>query len=302
MPLVNLQAMKTFLVGIDAGGTHVRLCWKDRESGAQEQRSCSADPDGGPEPARELLRQVPGTVIALTAGITKVSRGETKLLWERALVETCPGATVTVVPDYVVAFHGALPTGVGLLCVAGTGSVVYGEDGSGKSVRVGGRGWEYGDEGSGAFVTTELMRRTLRACDGLWPHTPLTRAVCAALETEDAARVGERGRQRALQAGRGFLVPLVHEWAQNGETEAKGLFIGAAGWLARLVRSAHQQLAFPEQAAVAVACVGGMWELGALIQEPFETLLERWLPGVRATDSVGTPCQGALRLAERTAL
>ena len=302
MPMVNLQAMKTFVAGIDAGGTSVRLRWKDLASGTNEQVSLPAAPDGGPEPALELLHQVPGEVVALTAGITKVSRGETKAAWERALGAACPAAVVSVVPDFVVAFHGALPEGIGLLCVAGTGSVIYGESGRGKSVRVGGRGWEYGDEGSGAYLTAELMRRTLRACDGLWPHTPLTQAVCATLETDDPALVGERGRQRALVFGRGFLVQLVAVSAQNGDDEAKGLFTGAAGWLARYVRAAHAQLDFPDGERVHVACVGGMWELGNWMYPAFEILLARWLPGVATIAPQGTPCEGALHLAERSGL
>ncbi|WP_395139146.1 N-acetylglucosamine kinase [Armatimonas sp.] len=294
--------MKTFVVGIDAGGTSVRLRWKESASGIEEQVRLPAAPDGGPEPALELLRQVPGEVLALTAGITKVSRGDTKAAWEQTLRTACPTAAVNVVPDFVVAFHGAVPEGVGLLCVAGTGSVIYGESGRGESVRVGGRGWEYGDEGSGASVTAELMRRTLRACDGLWPHTPLTRAVCATLETDDAALVGERGRQRALSFGRGFLVQLVAASAQNGDDEAKGLFTGAAGWLARYVRAAHAQLDFAGGEVVRVVCVGGMWELGDWMHPPFELLMARWLPGVITTAPRGTPCEGALRLAERSVL
>ncbi len=302
MPMVNLQAMKTFVVGIDAGGTSVRLRWKNLESGIEEQASLPAAPDGGPEPALELLHQVPGEVVALVAGITKVSRGETKAAWERALGAACPAAVVNIVPDFVVAFHGAVPEGVGLLCIAGTGSVIYGENRAGKPVRVGGRGWEYGDEGSGAYVTAELMRRTLRACDGLWPQTPLTQAVCTTLETEDAALLGEWGRQRALTFGRGFLVQLVATSAQNGDDEAKGLFTGAAGWLARYVRAAHAQLDFADGEWARVACVGGMWELGDWMRPAFEMLLARWLPGVVTIAPQGTPCEGALQLAERSVL
>jgi N-acetylglucosamine kinase-like BadF-type ATPase len=300
MVMVNLQDMSRVCVGIDAGGTNLRVRWSGEETGEGELRG-PADPEGGPAPALALLQHVPGDVVALCAGITKVSRGEIKASWEQALALAYPSARTRVVPDYVVAFHGAVPSGSGILCVSGTGSVVYGESGQGRSVRVGGRGWEFGDEGSGAFVTTELMRRTLRACDGLWPHTPLTRAVCEALETDEAALVGERARQRALVQGRGFLVHLVFERAQAGDDEAKGLFTGAAGWLARLVRAAYEQLAFPEEADVTVAGAGGMWELGELLQEPFETLLVRWLPNARFSPPKATPVEGALRLAERLA-
>jgi glucosamine kinase len=299
MWLVNLQAMTKLIAGIDAGGTQVRLRWRDLETGAEEQIRGAADPDGGPEPAVALLKQAPGEIVALAAGITKVSRGEIKSQWEKALAAACPEAQLTVVPDFVIAFHGAVPSGQGLLCVSGTGSVVYGENAHGNAVRVGGRGWEFGDEGSGAYVTTELMRRTLRACDGLWPQTALTQAVCAALGTSEAALVGERARQRALAEGRGFLVHLVHAQALAGDDEARGLFTGAAGWLARYVRAAYEQLGFTSTDAAPVALVGGMWELGTLMTEPFTVLLDRWMPGAVASPATGSPCEGALRLAER---
>ncbi|MCX6366569.1 MAG: hypothetical protein NTX57_07630 [Armatimonadetes bacterium] len=290
--------MSRLCVGIDAGGTNVRVRWNEGEL------RCAADPEGGPEPVLTLLAQVSverGEISSICAGITKVSRGEVKASWEKTLAAAYPKATISVVPDYVVAFHGAIPEGVGLLCVAGTGSVIYGEDEFKKAVRVGGRGWEFGDEGSGAYVTTELMRRTLRACDGLWPHTALTKAVCGLLETGEAALVGERARQRARVEGRGFLVRLVHAKALEGDHEAQGLFTGAAGWLARFVRAAHEQLEFPSDSAVPVALVGGMWEqVGQWMHAPFWLLLERWEKKIIVREPMGSPVEGALRLAERS--
>ena len=295
MAVVNLQAMSKVCVGIDAGGTHVRVRWAEGEL-----RTASA-PDGGPEPAVALLQQVPGEVLSVCAGITKISRGDTKERWEQALTRCCPAASVSVVPDYVVAFHGAIPEGAGILCVSGTGSVIYGENGQGLSLRVGGRGWEFGDEGSGAAVTTEALRRTLRACDGLWPHTALTKTICEALATHEAALVGERARQRALKEGRGFLVHLIREQARASNEEAVGLFTGAAGWLARYVRAAHEQLAFPPESTVPVALVGGMWEqAGEWMQAPFWQLLERWDIAAVALNQTGSPVEGALHLAERS--
>ena len=248
-----------------------------------------------------LLQQVPGDVVSVCAGITKISRGDTKERGERALTQCCPAASISVVPDYVVAFHGAIPEGAGILCVSGTGSVIYGENAQGNAVRVGGRGWEFGDEGSGASVTTEAMRRTLRACDGLWPHTALTMAICEALATHEAALVGERARQRALTEGRGFLVQLIREKALMGDKEAVGLFTGAAGWLARYVRAAHEQLDFPAGSTVPVALVGGMWEqVGEWMQAPFCLLLKRWEIAVTPLNQTGSPVEGALHLAERS--
>ena len=293
--------MSGFLLGIDAGGTQLRARLFD------PQQQCviahiqlPAAPDGGPEPLEGALLPYKDQCQAVCAGITKISRGDLKVRWERALHDWFQQASVCVVPDFVVAFHGAVAEGVGVLVVAGTGSVVYGEDGSGKHVRVGGRGWEYGDEGSGAHLTHDLLRRTLRACDGIYPPTPLTRLVCGALGTTEAGALAEVARQQALENGRGFLVPLVLSAAQSGEPEAKALFVGEAGWLARLVRTAHAQLGLESSRPFVVTVVGGMWEAGSLLRVPFEELLQRWVPQACLIEPVATPVEGAVQIAART--
>lgn len=265
-----------------------------------------AAPDGGPEPleraleaelrAHQLSRE---DCRCICAGITKISRTGVKAHWESALAQGFPKATLRVVADFVVAFHGAVPTGVGVLLIAGTGSVVYGESGTGRTVRVGGRGWEFGDEGSGAHLTEDLVRRTVRACDGIYPATPLTRAVCDWLGSGDAGVVAEAARQRAAEEGRGFLVPFALARARMGDQEAKNLFVGEAGWLARLTRTACNQLELSGQESIVVATVGGLWEAGEFLRVPFLETLTRWLPNAVLTTPLMSPCEGAVRLAAR---
>lgn len=241
-----------------------------------------------------------GEVNGVCAGITKFSRAHVAEAWEAELARLFPLAIRrVVVPDYVVAFHGAIAGGAGVAVVAGTGSVVYGENGRGGAVRVGGRGWEFGDEGSGAHLTADAMRRTLRALDGLAPPTPLTRAVCDFLQTDDPAALAETARTRATENGRGFLVPLALALARSGDDEARNLFVGAAGWLAAYARAALTQLGFDEPSPVAVATIGGMWEAGDLLIDPFTRVLQRAFPHAHIAPAKDEPVVGALRLAAR---
>lgn len=222
--------------------------------------------------------------------------------WQQSLSTLFPAIPLThrlVVPDYVVAFHGALPDGVGITAVAGTGSVFYGEDGQGGAVRVGGRGWEYGDEGSGTWLTTEMIRRTLRALDGLEKITPLTEAVCDSLETRQPATLGETARQRSEKEGRGFLAPLALRLAQEGNREVANLFVGAAGWLAAYCGAAKSRLNYPESAPIRVATIGGMWEVGDLLLTPFREVLPRFIPEAIIVTPEAAPVVGAVRLAVR---
>jgi N-acetylglucosamine kinase-like BadF-type ATPase len=263
----------------------------------------AARPDGGPESPVALIAEAAGglpagRVGAVCAGITKITRGDTQERWEAALSAALPRvAAVRVLPDYVIAFHGAVENGRGLAVIAGTGSVVYGEDGHGNGVRVGGRGWEFGDEGSGTWLTAEMVRRALRALDGLDAPTPLTGAVCVALGTDDPAMLGEAARTRAAAEGRGFFVPLLLERANSGDEEARNLFVGAGGWLAAQARAAAERLGIAAEPDVPVATVGGLWSAGELLLAPFENALRRRVPGARIHAPLGTPVEGAARLA-----
>ncbi len=299
------------VVGIDAGGTSVRVVVaRVCEDDTRTEASGPADPDGGPAPVAFLLSRAlaeAGTgvadVRAVCAGVTKVSRPGVIAAWKAELARLLPNVDNDrrlVVPDFVIAFEGA--TGgarPSVAVIAGTGSVVYGEDEKGNAVRVGGRGWEFGDEGSGAHLTADLMRRTLRALDGLADPTPLTQAVCAFLGAQEAGEVGRRAREQAEQNGRGFLVPLVLDQARAGDEDAKNLFVGAGGWLALQTRAAAARLALDPDATFPVATVGGLWSAGDLLLRPFAAVLARWLPQARIAAPAAAPVEGAVLRARR---
>jgi N-acetylglucosamine kinase-like BadF-type ATPase len=75
--------------------------------------------------------------------------------------------------DMVIAHAGALEMKPGILILAGTGSAIYGSDASGRSVKVGGWGPAYGDEGSAHWIAVEGMKAAARAYDGCGPGTAL---------------------------------------------------------------------------------------------------------------------------------
>lgn len=286
----------------------MRVVVAEAHTGAPLAEAHGAAPaDGGPATVAVLFARVLAEaqtsisdVRAVCAGVTKVSRPGVVDAWHGELARLLPHvppAGRAVVPDFVAAFTGATGGAPGLAVIAGTGSVVYGENETGDSARVGGRGWEFGDEGSGAYLTADLVRRTLRALDGMAAPTPLTRAVCAFLNADEAGELGRRARERAEQDGRGFLVPLVLAQARAGDGEARNLFVGAAGWLALPARAAAEKLAFPADAPLVVATVGGLWEAGDLITGPFTEVLKRWLPRAQVIAPRETPVRGAVRRA-----
>ena len=301
----NIKNMNQWIVGIDAGGTNIRIAASNPKDPLQSSSPLmvAAAEDGGPEPLRVLSewgRIDRAQTVSVAAGITKVSRAGVVQRWEIALQSLFPNAVVQVVPDFQIAFHGAVPGGIGVAALAGTGTVLYGENVAGDAVRVGGRGWEYGDEGSGTWLTTELLRRTIRGMDGIDVLTPLCRAACERLgETEDAGRLAEAARRESEKRGRVFLVPLILQMSEAGDVEAINLFVGAAGWIAAQTRAALNRLKFENDGAVKIARVGGLWDVGPFLTGPYAEVIGRWYPRAVIAPEDAPPIAGALRLAEQ---
>ena len=69
---------------------------------------------------------------------------------------------VEVTTDVELALAGAFESGPGIVVSAGTGSVAVGRDQSGKRHRIGGYGWQMGDEGSGYAIGRAMDRKSGR--------------------------------------------------------------------------------------------------------------------------------------------
>lgn len=283
-------------VGIDAGGTKIRVAWRSAD-GQVAEYTLDAAADGGPAPLLAWKKNLPNAPRSVVAGITKFTRTGIADNWQKTLTDAFPGCRIQVLPDWRIAFEGALAGRDGVLVIAGTGSVAIGRR-DGVLQRTGGRGWEYGDEGSGAHLTTEIIRRALRALDGMAPTTVLTNELARTIGQTEPAAFAETCRQRATVEGRGFLVPFLVQHALGNEPEAVDLFRGAAGWLARLCATNANRCGFPSDAPLPVHTVGGIFDCGPWARDPFPILLARRYPRSHIVDSVQKPVLGALALAE----
>ena len=255
--------------------------------------SIPASPDGHPPAFLSGLHQ-PDVVVA---GITKVSRPGVVDAWKRALELHFPVAQHVIVPDHELAAAASIDRSAAVMLLAGTGSLACVFDGN-TLLRVGGRGWEYGDEGSGAFITTEAVRRCVRALDGMLPTTPLLNRIADVAETTDAGAFATWARSQADFDGRGFLLPLIAEAAAEGDRDAINLLHGAGGWLARLAHTAHQKVASNTD-IIHVRAVGGLWETGPFIGDAAVAALQKWYATVDFQRFTGSHLRGGRRLAAK---
>ena len=95
-----------------------------------------------------------------------------------------PFKAMYLTSDLHVACIGAHQGGDGAVIIAGTGSCGL-ADVKGEIIEVGGHGFPYGDNGSGAWVGLQLVHHVLLAKDLLGPPTLLTDLLCEELKLSE---------------------------------------------------------------------------------------------------------------------
>lgn len=196
--------------------------------------------------------------------------------------------------DAAIALVAGAPAGVGIVVVAGTGSIAYGADPGGRTARAGGWGHLLGDEGSAFWLGHAALRRGIRAADGRGPATTLGDRVSRSLGLDGPADLiawfydQEQSRQRLAR-----LAPLVEEAAAEGDAAAEELLAEAAQHLARAARAVARQLAFDGPYPVVLA--GGAFKACPSLAGRLERCLD--LPEARPALLAVEPATGAVTLA-----
>ena len=153
--------------------------------------------------------------------LAKALRGEN--LAERVVVTT----------DIELALAGAFERGPGIVVSAGTGSIAVGRDAKGTHRRIGGYGWQMGDEGSGYAIGRAALGAVSRAHDGRSPRTALSDRVLSATRSSDFDSL-VRWAASASPSELAGLAPHVLEVAAQGDPLAQGIADYAARELSQL--------------------------------------------------------------------
>jgi len=190
--------------------------------------------------------------------------------FDGALPAFAAGA-VRVQHDAPVALAGAVHARPAVVVIAGTGSVAYGEDGAGTSVRAGGWGYLFGDQGSAFAVARDALAHAMRE-DDRDRRSPLGDAALAFFDRRDL-------RELATQALLGRLTRrelasfarVVHNAAKLGDPDAAAIVQEAASSLAGLAAIAVERLHLGGR-PVTVALSGGAFGSETLLARVRERL------------------------------
>ncbi|HEX6104568.1 MAG TPA: BadF/BadG/BcrA/BcrD ATPase family protein [Gemmatimonadales bacterium] len=292
-----------FLIGADVGGSKTAV-------GISEGGEVLARAEGPGAAVR------PGRALASAAGIAEVVRRALAMvgrLTGDVLVVGAAGAgrdperselrkalrgegladRVEVTTDIEIALAGAFEEGPGIVVSAGTGSISVGRDRNGRQARIGGYGWQMGDEGSGYAIGRAALGAVSRAQDGRSPRTALSERVLAATRSQDFDAL-VRWAASASPAEIAALAPHVLEIAATGDPLAQGIADYAARELSQLAICLLPLL--DVEPPVGVALTGGLLGAdGPLRRSVLQRLAEE--PGLRPLDTPVDAVVGALRVA-----
>jgi glucosamine kinase len=300
-----------YYLGIDGGGTKTTCAVGDRTS---LLATATAGPSNvvrvGETVARESLQQsvrqacaaagvAPGQVSHTCVGGSGAGRPELASAVRGFLAEIL-STPIAVVGDMEIALEAAFDRGPGVIVIAGTGSIAYGRDRQGRTLRAGGWGFAIGDEGSAHWIGRVAVNAVLRAADR-GDRTG---------DSELAASLGKQWKADSLLnlARAANAVPPPNFAALFGSVVgsrdplAGDVLRRAGGELAEIAAVVIGRLfAKDRNDPVPVAMTGGVFRHSEIVRQVFYHELRRREPRAQVNPRVVDPVEGALRLARQAA-
>lgn len=307
-----------FFLGIDGGGTKTRCVLADETTViAQSMTGGSSVIRHGERQVREALqnaiRQVcaaakvtPERISSICIGVTGAARAEIAGKIRGILVELVSASARTkieVVGDNVIALEAAFGAGPGVIAIAGTGSLVYGRDAAGKTIRAGGWGFAISDEGSGYWIGRRAVSAIFAARDR-GGETALESLV---LHAWKLAGIDELVQRANATPPPDFprLFPIVLNAAEKGDVAAGGLLSEAGAELAKLAGIVIRRLASGDPpdtimgGVLPIATTGSVFRQSPDVRQVFYNALRASFPGIEVRQDLADPVEGALARARR---
>ena len=299
--------MPRILIGADVGGTKTAVAVSDGEKllGRADGPGAAVRPGRALASASTITETVRAALSAagrlagdiLVVGAAGAGREPERDELRKALRGESLATSVMVTTDIEIALAAAFADGPGIVVSAGTGSIAVGRDRTGKQHRIGGYGWQMGDEGSGYAIGRAALGAVSRAFDGRSPKTALSDRVLRASRSSDFDSL-IRWAATASPAEVAALAPHVLAVAAEGDPLAQGITDYAARELSQLAICLLPRMDLVPPVRVAVT--GGLL---APDQPLRRTLLAKLAEetAFQPTDTPVDAVEGALRLAATAA-
>jgi glucosamine kinase len=296
-------------LGIDGGQSHTEAVLADANGSLLGRglggASNHAEQPGGRERLRAAILDSVGAALQ-NAGLPPL--GETVFAaahcgmtggaeYKEEIIESILKADkLTIGHDAPTALCGATAGQPGIVVIAGTGSIVYGENGKGETARIGGLGYLFSDEGSGFWLAVQIIKLAIREQDGLIEQAGLKDLVLGFFGYPEINRLtSDYYNEKISRDELAGLAKAVQDAAAGNEAIAAQIKSGAAT-LVENVRAAAKHLQF--DAEFSVSGVGGMFR-GQTMNRFFRECLVKDVPNAIFVEPRFNPAIGALLLSYR---
>ena len=218
-----------------------------------------------------------------------------EMVQQLQVAKSTPPQNIVIAHDALVALVGGIGKAVGIVAIAGTGSIVFGRNSQGETKRVGGWGPILGDEAGAYAIAVGGMRAALRAYDGrASTRLPnLFKEHLGLQHLEDLVEVVYRSGWGVKEIA--ALAPLVDLAAACGDRVAQSIIEAA---VAELVAGTQVVRTLFDSQEVEVATVGSVWQMSGFRARFAEAM--RSLPATKVITPRHEPAYGASLLALNT--
>lgn len=204
----------------------------------------------------------------LSLGMAGVDRQEDKTNVINIIRSIGVKSEIILNNDGITELAGAIGKNLGIITISGTGSISYGIDSNGKSVRVGGWGNILGDEGSGYDIGRNALKAILRNYDKRDKETLLTEKVLGYLKLKTVDEmIGYVYKKETTKEHIAQIAPVVINAAYEKDPISINILDNATNNLVELTQTVINQLEFKDK--INLTYGGGILKKSEYVQNKF---------------------------------
>ncbi len=220
---------------------------------------------------------------------------------ERAVRNCVRAKRLRIANDDVNALASVTAGKPGVVVIAGTGTIAYGENARGRSESASGWGFLLGDEGAGFWMARKAIAAACRAYDGRNDDTALTRMLLAEAGARDLWDLHFLIYSEKLsRSDIADLARVVPRAAAEGDRAARSILRQAGGELGLAGATVARRLGMHRGRAT-VGMVGGVFLGSSGVRQSFRREVRKHVPQAHFAPARFAPVIGSVVLALKMA-
>jgi N-acetylglucosamine kinase-like BadF-type ATPase len=297
-------------LGVDGGGTKTQAVLFDGEknvigegfAGASNPlrvgvETAVANIFQAVDAACDAANKSRGDITAATFGLAGVRRTDLRQRVRERLAREIGIKAVEVFTDAEIALYGTTLGKAGVVVIAGTGSICYGQNEAGETAIAGGWGPLAGDEGGGSSIAKRGLQAIAKALDGRGNYTKLSEAGTDYFRssTPENLLIAIYAPQMDNAKIAGFA-RLVVETAQTGDEIAVEILRDAGVELGLAVNAVIKKLKLKNK-KIPIGQVGSIFRAGSLLTDSLLETVHPYAPKAFLADPLLQPASAAAQMA-----